>query len=301
MKISFVIATHQRASYLKQCLHSILEQSYPETEIIVAHTGAPDGTFEVCENFHSAYPKIDLRYIVCTEKGSAAQRNEGFDQSSGDWVMFADDDIILRQGFISEVLNTINHFPDIAAVSGRIENQFFEPLGTYTKFLLYMSGVSSSGKIAGKVVGPVLNFLPEEKGEHFEFVDWVPIGVSLINRSAYIEAGGFPSHFKGYSFAEDVCLSLLLRRKYQLVLNRKAVAFHYDLGSAGHKDYYRLAKMQMCNRVFILKNVLNTYNIKMLFSLYVWHAGKTLPLIIRKPVQGFKMLAGFTIEFFANI
>jgi glycosyltransferase involved in cell wall biosynthesis len=300
MLFSVVIATHNRKNFLHECLSSLKTQTYPDFEVIIAHSGAQDGTREISDAWKE---KLNLTYIASPEKGAAAQRNYGVNSSSGVWTVFLDDDVILESDFLQEIHNAIIRFPEAAGISARISNQYFEQLSKFKKILLWTIGVGLKNDIAGKIVGPALNFLPQKAGEQFEKLDWMPC-VCAYPRELFIKSGGFPSWFKDYSFAEDLFLSLKIRQHGPLILNRNAVLFHNDQGGKGHIDWEKLAYMQMVNRFYILKHALNRNLGWNRIRLLIWYSfGAISGLINGKKKFGafLSELKGYSKACFAKI
>lgn len=93
--VSVIIPTYKRPMYLKRCIQSVLNQSYPNIEIIVVDDNNPDTaerkeTEELMEEF-SGYPSIQYLQHECNKNGSAA-RNTGWRNASGKYITYLDDD-----------------------------------------------------------------------------------------------------------------------------------------------------------------------------------------------------------------
>jgi len=87
MKISVIIPTFNRSSFLTKTINAILEQTVSVDEIIVVDDGSTDDTREICSNF-------DIRYIYQDNKGVSSARNHGISLSLNDWIAFCDSDDI---------------------------------------------------------------------------------------------------------------------------------------------------------------------------------------------------------------
>jgi glycosyltransferase involved in cell wall biosynthesis len=88
--ISIIIPIYNVEKYLKQCLDSVINQTYSNLEIILVNDGSTDSSGEICEQ----YKKSDKRIRVIHKKngGLSSARNEGIRQSSGEWIGFIDSD-----------------------------------------------------------------------------------------------------------------------------------------------------------------------------------------------------------------
>lgn len=103
--ISIVIPVYGVEDYLRQCLNSIINQSYKDIEIIIIDDGSPDGCGQICDE----YGKLDDRIIVChTENhGVSAARNLGISLSSGKYIGFVDPDDWIEPDMYKALLNGI--------------------------------------------------------------------------------------------------------------------------------------------------------------------------------------------------
>ena len=91
IKISFsiIIPTHNRAYIIKQCIDSILNQTYKEFELIIIDDHSEDNTIELLKSIEDTRLKI---LKLEGRKGAQAARNEGIKNASGDWICFNDSD-----------------------------------------------------------------------------------------------------------------------------------------------------------------------------------------------------------------
>jgi hypothetical protein len=89
--ISVAIPTRDRAELLEQCLGSFAGQTLArnEFEVIVVDDGSTDETAQVCERVASSLP---MCYQRLAPSGIAAAKNAGLFASSGQNILFFDDD-----------------------------------------------------------------------------------------------------------------------------------------------------------------------------------------------------------------
>ena len=108
-KFSIIIATHNRVDMVCRCIDSILAQKYPSIEVVVVDDCSTDNTQEVLCN---KYPSV--RYERNAKNlGPGGTRQKGYNLSTGDYVIFVDDD-----DFYVEPL----FFAKAAAIFGQHEN-----------------------------------------------------------------------------------------------------------------------------------------------------------------------------------
>ncbi len=89
-KISVIIPVYNVAPYLKQCIDSVINQTYTNLEIIVIDDGSTDGSGDICDE----YAKNDQRIKVIhkTNGGLSTARNTGMDIATGTYLAFVDSD-----------------------------------------------------------------------------------------------------------------------------------------------------------------------------------------------------------------
>ena len=88
--VSIIIPVYKVEPYLRRCLDSALEQTYPNFEVIAVDDGSPDGCPAICNEYAAADPRV--RVIHKENGGLSSARNAGLDIARGDWVYFMDSD-----------------------------------------------------------------------------------------------------------------------------------------------------------------------------------------------------------------
>jgi glycosyltransferase involved in cell wall biosynthesis len=89
VKVSVVIPTHNRRSWLRLTLQSVLQQQDPDLEAIVVDDGSTDDTLEMLAVVSDPRVRV-IRHD--SPQGVAASRNHGAAEARGAWVAFVDDD-----------------------------------------------------------------------------------------------------------------------------------------------------------------------------------------------------------------
>ncbi len=97
MLISAIIPTYNRAATIGDAVASVLEQTYPELEVIVVDDGSSDSTDAVLAKFGDS-----IRIVKQANAGPSAARNHGVEISRGEIVSFLDSDDTWKPGKISE-------------------------------------------------------------------------------------------------------------------------------------------------------------------------------------------------------
>ena len=91
--ISIIIPVYNVAAYLKNCLESVLNQTYRNLEVILIDDGSTDGSGEICDN--AALQDTRVRVLHQKNAGVSNARNRGLEYATGELVGFVDaDDVI---------------------------------------------------------------------------------------------------------------------------------------------------------------------------------------------------------------
>lgn len=110
MKISFILPVYKVELYLRECVESIINQTYRNIEVILVDDGSPDNCPAICEQLASE----DNRIKVLHKKngGLSDARNAGLSTASGDYVIFVDsDDFWMGNDSLQKMISLIEKFP----------------------------------------------------------------------------------------------------------------------------------------------------------------------------------------------
>lgn len=89
-KVSVIIPVYKTEKYLRQCVDSILNQTYKNIEMILVDDGSPDKSGEICDEYGRCHPNI--RVIHKENSGAADARNAGICMAQGEYILFMDSD-----------------------------------------------------------------------------------------------------------------------------------------------------------------------------------------------------------------
>jgi glycosyltransferase involved in cell wall biosynthesis len=105
-RVSVIIPTYNRVSLLPRAINSVLAQTYHDVEIIVVDDGSTDNTIDVLESYGDQ--------IICVRQANQERsiaRNQGIDQSSGQYIAFLDDDDWWHPEKLSKQISTLEECP----------------------------------------------------------------------------------------------------------------------------------------------------------------------------------------------
>lgn len=120
--ISFLIPAYNHAAFISTALDSVLEDKYPNKEVIILDDGSIDGTDQIVTEWISRYgARLDVRYIQQTNKGVTKTLNDLVRLSKGQYFrVLASDDLVLPNGTV-RLFSALQKNPDKAAVAADCE------------------------------------------------------------------------------------------------------------------------------------------------------------------------------------
>src|SRR3990170_8361781 len=117
-KISIVIPSLNKVSFIKETLESIVTQNYPNLEVIIQDGGSTDGTLEIIKKYAKKYPdKINWESIK--DKGQTDAINRGFKKASGRVLSYINADDLYENGALNKVGEYFSKNPKTLWLAGR--------------------------------------------------------------------------------------------------------------------------------------------------------------------------------------
>jgi CDP-glycerol glycerophosphotransferase len=106
--LSVVLPVYRVQGYLRQCLDSLLSQSFDDFEIVAVDDCSPDYSGEILAEYAARDPRV--RVITSpTNVGLGRARNLGLDHAVGEYVWFVDSDDWLATGALAAVAARLRH------------------------------------------------------------------------------------------------------------------------------------------------------------------------------------------------
>ena len=101
--ISVIVPVYNVEAYLRDCVDSIIAQTYTNLEIILVDDGSPDGCPGICDEY--AQKDSRIRVIHKENGGLSNARNAGMEFMSGEYLMFIDSDDVLPKNSVRILYN----------------------------------------------------------------------------------------------------------------------------------------------------------------------------------------------------
>lgn len=113
-KFSIIIPVYNVAPYLRECLDSVLAQTFTDWEAICVDDGSTDDSGAILDE----YAANDSRFHVTHQAnaGVSAARNVALDVARGEWLAFADGDDRIETGWLAHIADVISRYSDVAIV-----------------------------------------------------------------------------------------------------------------------------------------------------------------------------------------
>jgi len=121
-RVSFIIATYNRAGGIIQTLTSLLGQSVDPAlmEVVVADNNSRDDTAARIRDFAAAHPQMKLVYAFEPNQGLSWARNCAIDHSHGELLIVVDDDELIDPALAQTYLDFFDAHPEAAAAGGGV-------------------------------------------------------------------------------------------------------------------------------------------------------------------------------------
>ena len=106
IKVSIIVPVYNNEKYLKQCLDSIINQTFKDIEIILVDDGSTDKSGDICDKYLKEDNRVKVFDIL--NSGQSVARNIGLKEAKGDYILFIDsDDYISDKAIIEKFINIL--------------------------------------------------------------------------------------------------------------------------------------------------------------------------------------------------
>lgn len=139
--VSVIVPIYNSEKYLKQCLSSIVNQSYENLQIILVNDGSQDNSLLICQEFQKR--DIRIKIIDQQNRGVSYSRNVGILESKGFYLIFIDSDDYIDRYMVEKLVNIAQKENSNLVICGYCE--FNGQSGVVHKKIIYSH--SFSGEI----------------------------------------------------------------------------------------------------------------------------------------------------------
>lgn len=117
-KVSIVTPVYNGESYLAGMLDSVLEQTYPDVEMILVDDGSEDGTLAVAESYQEKFAAKGYAYRIvrASHVNASGAVNRGLPYVTGEYLIWPDSDDVLAPDSVGKRVEFLNAHPEYQCV-----------------------------------------------------------------------------------------------------------------------------------------------------------------------------------------
>ena len=214
---SIIIPVYNVAPYLRECLDSVLAQTFTDWEAICVDDGSTDGSGAILDEY--AEKDKRCRVIHQTNAGVSAARNAALDAAQGEWLCFLDADDKVECHWLEDIADGARKHPEVDWIR--------------TSYRNWLDGEEPVPWPEGNVHRYVEDTFTDIPGAVWSQMSAAGFIVLNIYRRSQLAGLKFDTSIW---FAEDACFSADYMHKSKLLLTIPNDSYRYRLreGSATH-------------------------------------------------------------------
>lgn len=192
-KVSVIIPTYNRTSFLKDAINSVLNQTYRDFELIVVDDGSTDDTQDLV-----SYYGQKIRYIYQNNQGRSTARNHGIEVAQGEYLAFLDSDDVWLPDKLSRQIPILDAASaNTVLVHGykQLVDEKLQPIRGWEKKLRYSYRLAEKG---------------QETYENYLQKAYIFTSTVLIRRDAVLSIGAYDVNLQALEDL-DFYLRLLIK------------------------------------------------------------------------------------------
>jgi CDP-glycerol glycerophosphotransferase (TagB/SpsB family)/glycosyltransferase involved in cell wall biosynthesis len=110
-RFSVIVPVFKVRGFLRECLDSVLEQSYADFEVIAVDDCSPDGCGAILDQYAERDPRLRVLHLP-RNAGLGRARNAGMPYATGDYLLFLDSDDTLTPGALRAIADRLEETRD---------------------------------------------------------------------------------------------------------------------------------------------------------------------------------------------
>ena len=119
MMLSIIVPIYKIEEFLRQCVESILAQSFQDFELILVDDGSPDSCPEICEQYAEKDSRIKVIHKL--NGGLVSARKAGLKAASGEYIGYVDGDDWIEPDFYEKLMRKAMNFDADIVAAGFIK------------------------------------------------------------------------------------------------------------------------------------------------------------------------------------
>jgi glycosyltransferase involved in cell wall biosynthesis len=144
MFASVIMAAYNAERYVAEAVESVLQQTHPDFELIVADDGSTDATQDILRRIMKRDQRV--RVLFCEHRGAAAARNSAVAEARSEWIVVMDSDDVMEPNRLERQIDFVSEHPglDIASCLVTWINEHGHVLGKSQSELTTESAVAET-------------------------------------------------------------------------------------------------------------------------------------------------------------
>lgn len=110
-KFSIIVRIYNAEKYLRQCIESVITQTYSNWELVLVNDGSTDSSLQICESYASKDKRIKI--VSQENQGGVAAQLTGFANTTGDYICSLDADDWYEKNLLEICNDNFKTYSDI--------------------------------------------------------------------------------------------------------------------------------------------------------------------------------------------
>lgn len=239
MNVSIIMINYNTYELTKNAIESVIANTFGiEYEIILIDNDSPDKSGEKLKEYFSE----EIIYIQASENlGTSKAFNIGVKNAKGEFILWLNTDIIIRDNFVGKLYNYIVSHDDCGICGGNIIDSNYNPAHSFCMELPSLKTVKRSFGIFRIIFNKLFNI----KGKReYNFTDtpkevgYITGADMMVRKSILDDIGGFDEDI--FMYAEETEFTYRMKKltSYKAVCVPDAVMQHLEGSSFGDKSVF---------------------------------------------------------------
>lgn len=223
-KISVIIPVYGVEKYIRQCLDSVINQTYKNLEIIIVNDGTKDNSMKIVEEYLD-----DERIKVINKEngGLSSARNRGMGEATGEYISFVDSDDWLEINIYQEVAKILEKDDEIIVFNYNRYSQKYDKYRRKILKLRYLPNEILFRNLNGECWNKIYkrSFLIENKfkfyeGVIYEDIFWEIETIHLVKKIKFLNYCGYNYRYDREGSIINTLNILDIRKSYLKVIEK---------------------------------------------------------------------------------
>lgn len=120
--ISVLITSYNYGEFIEKAINSVINQSYPDWELIIVDDGSSDNSLEIIESFCRKDFRIKFfQHEDAKNKGLKESILLGLEKAQGEWIAFLESDDFWDKDNLLKKMEVVKNYPQIGLIFNKVE------------------------------------------------------------------------------------------------------------------------------------------------------------------------------------